>query len=182
MTALIELIRQYQNATNLELRIRVLEDIAKVLATPLQLFIAGKMDQDGMDDVFQETLTGVFTSLDRFQGEADSQAWGWCYTIARHKLADHFRKQGRDRLELMAPNDLWQAVEASAKDAPISPEAMERLEYAMDRLKEANPPCYDYLWSRYMLGFDNKMMAEVFGLNYGSVHTIIKRCLDTARS
>jgi DNA-directed RNA polymerase specialized sigma24 family protein len=59
---------------------------------------------------------------------------------------------------------------------------MDRLEHAMYFLKAAKRPCYDYLWSRYMLGWDNKMIAEAFGLNYDSVHVIIKRCLNTARA
>jgi RNA polymerase sigma factor (sigma-70 family) len=138
--------------------------------------------QNPVNDVCQEVFKGVFTSLDRFQGTSDRQAWAWCYTIAHHKLANHFRKRGRDRLHLVDPDDLWEAIQASAQPASISPEDMEWLEHAMDLLKAAKPPCYDYLWNRYMLGWDNKMIAETFGLNYRSVHVTIKRCLETARS
>lgn len=182
MAALTELIQRYQKATEFEERIRAADDVLNSVATPLRLYIAARMEKAGVDDICQETLTGLFTSLDGFHGASDSQAWAWCYTIARHKLADHFRKRGRDRLDLVDPEDLWQAIRAAAQAASISPEEMDLLEHAMDLLKAAKPPCHDYLWHRYMLGWDNQMIAEGFDLNYHSVHTIIRRCLETAQS
>src|ERR1035438_3167358 len=112
MTALIELIHRYQTATKLEERIRAADDIMDSVATPLRLYIAARMEKAGVNDICQETLKGLFTSLDSFHGASDSQAWAWCHTIARHKLADHFRARGRNRLDFVDPDDLWEAIQA----------------------------------------------------------------------
>ena len=180
MTALTELIRQYQQATSLDEKIRAADDIIDRVARPLRLYIVLRMDMNGLDDVCQETLKGVFTGLERFQATSDNQVWAWCHTIARHKLADHFRKRGKDRLDSVDPDDLWQMAQASG--ASISPAEAELLGHAMGLLKVAKPPCHDYLWHRFILGWDNQMIAEAFDLNYGSVHTMITRCLEKARS
>ena len=182
MAELIELIRQYQEAPTLVERIRASDEIIDAVATPLRLYITRRMGKDWLDDVCQETLKGVFAGLHKFRGDSNGQAWGWCYAIASNQLAEHFRKWGRDRLDLVVSDEVWQAIRAASSTMSISTAEMELLEHAMDLLKAAKPPCYDYLWNRYMLGWDNQMIAEAFDLNYGSVHVIIRRCLETARS
>jgi len=182
MAALIELIRQYQEAPSLVERIRASDEIIDAVATPLRLYITRRMGKAWLDDVCQETLKGVFKGLHKFRGDSNGKAWGWCYAIASNQLAEHFRKRGRDRLDLVDPDEVWQAIRAASQTASISPDERDLLEHAMDLLRAAKPPCYDYLWNRYMLGWDNQMIAEAFDLNYGSVHTIIRRCLETARS
>src|ERR1019366_8530346 len=163
-------IHQSQEAPALEARIRASDEIINAVATPLRLYITRRMGKDWLDDVCQETLKGVFAGLHKSRGDSNGQAWAWCYTIARNQLADHFRKRGRDRLDLMDPDDLWQAIRTAAQTTSISTAEMELLQHAMDLLKEAKLPCYDYLWHRFILGWDNKMIAVAFGLKYGSVH------------
>ena len=82
----------------------------------------------------QEILKAVATSLKKFQGDTAKEFWAWCYRIARNKLNDHYRDKATDRMQPMPPEDLWQMIELSAQDAPITPAVRHDLEYAMKLL------------------------------------------------
>ena len=183
MPGLIELICRYHETTDFEASLRVADDIIRMVEPPLRLFLALKITDPGsLDDVSQETLVGVARGLSRFRGDSEGQAWAWCYQIARNKMNDRWRQQAKSKMVFLDPADLWPVVDASAQEAPIPPDKMEALDRAMHLLKASNSPCYDYLFSRYLLGWDNKMIAEAFGLNYDSVHVTLKRCRDAARA
>src|SRR3977135_1432533 len=45
-----------------------------------------------LDDVVQETLIAAARSIGSVRGERDGAVPAWFLTIARHKVADHFRR------------------------------------------------------------------------------------------
>jgi hypothetical protein len=52
----------------------------------------------------------------------------------------------------MPPEELWQLVEASAQDAPLSPADRLDMEYAMKLLTASKPEFYDFLWKHFVFG------------------------------
>jgi len=81
-----------------------------------------------------------------------------------------------------APEELWQLVEASAQDAPLSPQDKLDLEYAMGLLTASKPECYDYLWKHFVFGADLRRDCRGVKLNYDAVRMKIGRCLADAQS
>ena len=74
--------------------------------------------------------------------------------IARNKLNDHYPQQSADRMQPMPPEDLWQMMELSAQDAPMTAADRHDLEYAMKLLTASKPECSDLLWKHYVIGLD----------------------------
>jgi len=69
------------------------EDLYLSMRARLGAFVAARGVTD-VDDVVSETFLGAFRSLARFRGgEAEFRAW--LFRIARNKVADWFRAQGR---------------------------------------------------------------------------------------
>lgn len=50
-------------------------------------------DSDQAEDLVQETFLAALQSWDSYEGK--SQIRGWLLGILKHKIADHFRKEGR---------------------------------------------------------------------------------------
>src|SRR6266850_1829297 len=57
-------------------------------------FVSMRLGRDhaDIDDVVQETLIGAARSIGSLRSERDGAVPAWFLTIARHKVADHFRR------------------------------------------------------------------------------------------
>jgi RNA polymerase sigma factor (sigma-70 family) len=148
----------------------------------LRVFVFSSISHDAAKDALQEVLKAVATSLKKFQGDDVKQFWAWCYRIARNKLNDQFRRQYADRMQPTAPEDLWQMMDLSAQDAPITPAVRHDLDYAIKLLTAAKPGCSDLLWRHYVIGLDYAEIAEEQNLSYDNARMRIGRCLDEAKA
>ena len=93
MTQLIELLARYRTAGSLEEKNEAAVDFVQLFGPNLHLFLAQRIRPEVVDDVFQETLKGIFRNEHQFEGASDAQFWGWCYQIARNKLVDQVRER-----------------------------------------------------------------------------------------
>ena len=148
----------------------------------LRSFVFNAVRPPAADDVLQEVLKAVATSLAKFVGDTPAKFWAWSYGIARHKINDQYRRQVTDRMQPMPEKELRRLVEASAQIAPLSAADKHDLDYAMKLLTASNPECRDYLWQHYVLGLDYAEIAEEQKLSYDNVRMRIGRCLDQAKS
>jgi RNA polymerase sigma-70 factor (ECF subfamily) len=65
------------------------------------------------EDLIQETFIKVLKAHKQFRGESSEKTW--LFSIARHTVMDHFRKQQREKNKwfgLFNKNDEWQQIEA----------------------------------------------------------------------
>src|ERR1700722_15190841 len=182
MNTIIKLVRTYRVTTGFADRLRLAEDIFRLIEPDLRFFIFGSVSPQAADDVLQETLKAVATGMGKFAGGTAKEFWGWCYTIARNKRNDHFRKQANAREQPMAQDELWQLIESSAQVSPLSPADRHDLEYAMKLLIDSKPECYEYLWNHFVFGFDYAEIAQEQDVSYDNARMRISRCLDTAQS
>lgn len=182
MDDLIKLVRTYRVTTGLAQRLRLAEEIFRHIEPDLRLFVFSAIRPPAADDVFQEVLKAVATSLPKFAGDTPAQFWAWCYGITRNKLNDHYRRQGNDRMEPMPPEEMRELVEASAQAEPLSAADKHDLDYAMNLLSASKPECREYLWRHFVLGLDYGEIAEAEALSYDTARMRIARCLDEARS
>jgi RNA polymerase sigma factor (sigma-70 family) len=182
MPELIKLVRTYRLTSGLADQVRVGEAIFRLIAPDLRFFVFNAIRPPAADDVFQEVLKAIATSIKKFEGSSDKEFWAWCYRIARNKLNDQFKKQATDRLQPMPPEELLPHVETAAQTSPLSPADKHDLEYALDLLIAAKPECYDFLWQHFIIGLDYAEIAEEQNLNYNAVRMRIGRCLETAKA
>jgi RNA polymerase sigma-70 factor (ECF subfamily) len=89
-------------------------------ADPLFAFIYHHLDESHPDaeDIWQETLLAAINALPAYRGQ--SRLFTWLCGIARHKVADHFRRQGRSVAEVFS--DVPEAELAALIGAGTLPE------------------------------------------------------------
>jgi RNA polymerase sigma factor (sigma-70 family) len=184
MDDLIKLVRTYRLTAGLADRVRLAEEIFRLIEPDLRLFVFSRVPDQTAQDVFQEVLKAVATGMSQFEGSSNKEFWRWCYRIARNKLNDQFRRQHieLDHIQPMPPEELWQLVEASAQDAPLSAADRLDLEYAMQLLTTSKPECCDFLWKHFVFGLDYAEIAEDLHSTYDAVRMKIGRCLEEAQS
>jgi RNA polymerase sigma factor (sigma-70 family) len=182
MDDLIKSVRTYRFASGLAERIRLAEDIFRRIEPDLRLFVKSSISNDSAQDALQEVLKAVATSLKQFKGDTEKEFWAWCYRIARNKLSDHYRQQYAERVQPVAPEELWRMMEVSAQDAPMTAQTRHDLDYAIKLLTAAKPDCYNLLWRHYVIGLDYAELAEERNQNYDAVRMQIGRCLDQAKA
>jgi RNA polymerase sigma factor (sigma-70 family) len=182
MDELIKLVKTYRLTAGVADRLRLAEEIFRLIEPELRFFVFRAIQPPAAEDVLQEVLKAVAIGMKKFAGGSKEQFWAWCYRIARNKLNDHFHRQATNREQTMSQDELWQLVESSAQVSPLSPADRHDLEYAMKLLTASKPECYDYLWKHFVFGLDYGEIAEEQNLSYDNVRMKIGRCLDEARS
>jgi len=182
MDDLIKLVKTYRLTVGVADRLRLAEEIFRLIEPDLRFFVFRAIQPPAAEDVLQEVLKAVATGMKKFAGGSKEQFWGWCYRIARNKLNDHFQRQATTREQPMPQDELWQLVESSPQVSPLSPADRHDLEYAMKLLTTSKPECYDYLWKHFVFGLGYGEIAEERNLSYDNVRMKIGRCLDEAKS
>lgn len=177
----MKLARTYRVTTGLADRLRLAEEIFRQVEPGLRLFVFNAVHSPAADDVLQEVLKAVATSLAKFAGDTHTKFWAWSYGIARNKINDQYRRQATDRMQPMPEKELRRLVEASAQTAPLSAADKHDLDYAMKLLTASKPECREYLWQHYVLGLDYAEIAEEGNLSYDNARMKISRCLDQAK-
>ena len=84
-------------------------------ANPLFAFIYHHLNESRSDaeDIWQDTLLAALRALPAYRGE--SRLFTWLCSIARHKIVDYFRRQGRAAAEVFSdvPEDQLSALISS---------------------------------------------------------------------
>ena len=182
MDDLIKLVRTYRLTAGLVERLRLAEAIFRLIEPDLRFFVFNAIQPPAAEDVLQEILKSIATSLNNFRGDTVPAFRSWFYTIARNRLNDHFRKKASDRLQPMPHDELLDLLDASEQAEPLTAADRHDLEYALKLLDGSKPECRGYLWNHYVIGFDYGEIAEEQNLNYDNVRMKIGRCLDEVRS
>jgi RNA polymerase sigma factor (sigma-70 family) len=182
MDQVIKLVKTYRLTAGVADRLRLAEEIFRLIEPDLRFFVFRAIRPPAAEDVLQEVLKAAATGMKKFAGGSNEEFWGWCYRIARNKLNDHFRTKATDREQPMPQDELWQLVESSAQVSPLSAADRHDLEYAMKLLTASKPECYDYLWKHFVFGLAYGEIAEEQNLSYDNVRMKIGRCLDEVKS
>ena len=181
MDDLIKLVRTYRFAAGLAERLRLAEQIFRLIEPDLRVFVFSSVSNDAAQDALQEVLKAIAIGLKQFKGDTVKEFWAWCYRIARNKLSDHYRQKAAERTLPMPPEEMLRLIEAS-QETPLSPQTRLDLEYAMKLLTASKPECSDLLWRHFVIGLDYTELAEENNQKYDNVRMKIGRCLEEAKS
>ena len=182
MSDLIKLVKTYRLTRGMAERLDLAERIVPLIERDLRFFVFAAMRPPAAEDVFQEVLKAIIVNLGKFKGDEAKQFWGWCYTIARSKIANAHDKQNRDRLQFMPEDELWRLVESSVAPSAMSAGDRHDLAHTLKLLAQFKPECEEYLWQHYIFGLDYAEIAALKDMSYDSVRMKIGRCLSDAQS
>jgi DNA-directed RNA polymerase specialized sigma24 family protein len=181
MDELIKLVSAYRQSDVEDDRVRIAEEIFRVIEPKLSLYVFCRVRPSSAEDVLQEVLIAITRSLKNFAGTTDQAFLKWCFSIAGNKTKDQYDKQTRDRFQALPPDELLELADSTGEAAPMSAGVRPDLEYAMNLLKSSKPECYDYLSKIYILEWDPADIAEQENLKYDTARRRIERCLELAQ-
>lgn len=185
MDDLIQLVRTYRFEKSLDQKLRIAEQVLRLIEPKLRLFCASSIaDRTKAADTAQEVLIAIARDMGRFQGKATAEFWAWCYQIARHKIKDHFRRQGvqDDRFQPMDPGEIAQLLDGRTRRGAISAQDKMDLDYAVKVLRRAEPECLEFLWKHFVFGFGFVEMAQEFAITADAARMRVGRCLSAAQA
>ena len=161
-------------------RQRVADDIVYLVGPALEQFIRNRLPPDLVADALQETLLAIALRFDACYADSEAAIWKWCYRIARHKIADQWRATEPQDLSLDL-EEVREAVELSLGDEAAGPEEADELQYALELLGAARPPCVNYVWEAFALELTYPEMGKLHGKSADAMRMQVERCLQLAR-
>lgn len=154
--------------------------IVETYLTPVYRFVASRVQGGSVDDLVQETFLAAARTADRF--DHSREVWPWLVTIARRKIADHYRRTGRS--EALAGSLTWLAGEDGAveraivDESPLPEEICQRAEFAAlarAALAAVEPSHRDCLVARYYEDLSLEEVAERLGLTRSAANSLLYR-------
>ena len=127
------------------------------------------------EDVWQETLLAALHALPTYRGEC--RLFTWLCGIARHKIADHFRRQGRTMTDVFS--DLSEVqLSALISGAPLPEEVVMRQATrvrVIEALALLNEDCRAALIARYADERSVREVARMLGRTYKATESLLSR-------
>jgi RNA polymerase sigma-70 factor, ECF subfamily len=130
------------------------------------------------DDVAQEICVAVLGALTRYGDEPESFL-PFVYGIAAHKVADHYRRAGRDRSDPAADVPDGIDVSASPEQQIMAADLRDRLSNLLDTLP---PRQREILRLRLIVGLSAQETAVAVGLTPTAVRVTQHRALAKLRA
>jgi RNA polymerase sigma-70 factor (ECF subfamily) len=129
------------------------------------------------DDVAQEVCLAVLGALPRYNDEPESFL-PFVYGIAAHKVADHYRRAGRDKSEPSADVPDGIDLEATPEQQTVRADVRARLVQLLDTLA---PRQREILVLRLIVGLSAQETAVAIGLTATAVRVAQHRALAKLR-
>jgi RNA polymerase sigma-70 factor, ECF subfamily len=130
------------------------------------------------DDVAQEVCLAVLGALPRYNDEPESFL-PFVYGIAAHKVADHYRRAGRDKAEPAADVPDGIDLEATPEQQTVRADVRARLVRLLDTLA---PRQREILVLRLVVGLSAQETAVAIGLTATAVRVAQHRALAKLRA
>lgn len=138
-----------------------------------------RAQEPGMaDDLAAEVWLAVARGLNRFQGD-EAGFRGWVFTIARHRLIEHRRRQARRRTDPLPADRLDGPVERGWGGDPawLVVEQLGVQQTIELLVADMAPDQAEALLLRVVGGFDVAEVARIMGRSPGSVRVVCHRAL-----
>ena len=142
---------------------------------------------DDSFDVAQEVFLKLYHSIASFKGESNFSSW--LYRIAKNTALDFLRKEkkSRNNVSLYTENDDGEetqmeipdnSVSSSPEQTAVRNEAKDIIYSALDEISEQHK---EIIVLRDIDGFSYEEIAEMLGLEYGTVKSRLFRARDALR-
>lgn len=146
-------------------------------------FVAVRMGRHHADleDVVQETLISAAASIASLRAEHDGAVPKWLLVIARHKIADHYRRS------LAHPQTSLQdepvaSFATGARDVAEIVTQHDRDHRLREVMRDLTPEQEEVLVLRFVLGFGGKEVAAITGRTVEAIKALQHRGLASLQA
>ena len=135
-------------------------------------------EREMADDLAAEVWLAVARGLDRFEG-GEAGFRGWLFTIARHRLVEHRRRQARRRTEPLPSDRLDGPVERGWGGDPawLVIEQLGVQQTVEELITDLAPDQAEAVLLRVLGGFDVAEVARIMDRSPGNVRVLCHRAL-----
>ncbi|SPE57245.1 putative RNA polymerase sigma factor NccH [Verrucomicrobia bacterium] len=152
-------------------------------ADPLFAFILHSLQgsRPEAEDVWQDTLAAAFRALPSYRGQ--SRFFSWLCSIARHKIADYYRRRNRTTqpILLIPPEELTQLMD----EGPLPDELINQRETCLRVVEALGQMPMDYrqaLTARYSDGRSVEEVARLLSKSYKATESLLSRARVALRA
>jgi RNA polymerase sigma-70 factor (ECF subfamily) len=138
-----------------------------------------RVQEPGMaEDLAADVWLAVARGMDQFVGD-EAGFRGWIFTIARHRLIEHRRRQARRRTEPLPTERLDRAVEHGAGGDPawLVIEQLGAQQTIEALVADLAPDQAEAILLRVLGGFDVAEVSRIMGRSPGNVRVMCHRAL-----
>jgi len=129
---------------------QAVEQWFKLFKSPVTAYIGSKIDNPkDRDELVQEVFVHSLQQLPLFRGH--SSLWTWMCSIARHEVADYYRKRYAKKALKTLPLMDWLVIESAGDASDVA-------EIVRETLKKMTPKYRDLLLSKY---FDEQSIKQL---------------------
>jgi len=130
------------------------------------------------EDVTEEVFLGALQTVGSLRATSEIGFLAWLFQIARHKIADHLRRQYRPPTEPLDP-------ELDVSDPAELPEdqiiRLDEEQAVRTALAELTDEQREVVVMKFSLGYDNARVASVLGKSPGAINQLQHRALGALR-
>jgi RNA polymerase sigma-70 factor (ECF subfamily) len=146
-------------------------------AGPLYAYIAHHLEGSRSDaeEIWQDTLLAALRALPTYRGQ--SRLFTWLCGIARHKIADHYRRHGRAVVDVFSDVSETQ-LSALVSSAPIPEEVVMRQATRVRVIEALAALSEDYQTALIARYADERSVSEVgrmLGRSYKATESLLSR-------
>jgi RNA polymerase sigma-70 factor (ECF subfamily) len=144
-----------------------------------------ELRHDDVADVFQEVFQAVAAQIPSFRRDRPGDSFrGWLWTITRHKLADHFRRQGRVPLAAGGSDAQQRLLELPEPPTETDPSATDGslVHRALEHIRgEFEERTWTMFWRATVDGHATRDIAADLGVTPDAVRVAKSRILKRLR-
>jgi RNA polymerase sigma factor (sigma-70 family) len=180
MRTLLDIVRACQSTRVLHVYLRYVEELVTEVRPSLYQFVCRHCARESVDDVLQEVLIAITKGVRQFRGASEKAVWDWCYTIARHKIADKFRIEFKESRISFDEGEIARVLNSLETSGTKSPRELLELKETAEMLRLLGPECRHLLWRRFAEGWSFEEMAQESRKSSDAVRMAVNRCKDGA--
>jgi len=141
-------------------------------APKLRRYLSLKLPGEDVEEVLQDTFLSAFDSLALYRG--DSSVLTWLVSIARHEVADFYRKRYvRQKIEQTAP--LFESIVSEVMSPEFSLEKKKIEKKFFATYRKLSKQYQDILSYRFELSMSVKEIAKRMNLSFKATESLLYR-------
>lgn len=140
-----------------------------------------KVSESDVDDIFQDSLTAIYTSIGRFDRLPTKHFRGWIRTIVSRRVTDHGRKKKRRKQELL--HDSLESMDDNWDDAAYVAAYSQTKARVYERIKDVvTARTFEMYWQHSCEERVTEEVARSFGISQAGVRMAVRRVLKVFKS
>lgn len=129
---------------------------------------------DLAEELTQEVFLAAMTGIEGLRASDEAGLLAWLLQIARHKLADHLRRQYRRPAIPLDEAAEVESPEPRPEEMATASAAAAEVRAALEQLTAEQR---EVVLCKYVLGYDNRRTARIVGKNVNAVNQLHHRAL-----